>query len=89
MSDPSAPSDREMIAAVIEGDPEQLAEVRRAMGGAAALSSRKTELGLTTQLIKLSRLSETCPVPRKCLKCDQKFLSLGSHNRLCGRCGGG
>lgn len=89
MSEGVLPSDQETIEVVIYGDADELGELSRALGGPTGLRDRMSALGLSREVIKLSRLAEARPRRRACLKCDARFLSLGSHNRLCGSCGGG
>ncbi len=78
--------DQRTIDVVVGGDAAELEALASSLGGAGALRDRKAKLGLTSEVVKLSRLTNGRLVRRSCLKCDARFLSLGPHNRLCGRC---
>ena len=56
---------------------------------AEAVASRADELRMSTAFIKRCRLSGGQPGMRVCLNCDARFLSAGSHNRLCRSCSRG
>jgi hypothetical protein len=47
---------------------------------------RASLLGLSNDVIKSHRLSGAVVSVRKCLSCDDVFLSVGPQNRLCNRC---
>ena len=51
-----------------------------------AIIKRAGKLGLTEQLIKHNRLNADEVVIRKCLGCNNEFVSMGQYNRLCRRC---
>lgn len=51
-----------------------------------AVRDRAGQLGLSNDLLKLHRLSGTVVSSRRCLSCDEAFLSAGPQNRLCNRC---
>lgn len=77
--------DRRIIAAFVEEDGGPLgvlipglceADVRR----------RAAAIGLTRELVRDARLSGVRLAMRTCIRCDDKFLSVGPQNRLCRRC---
>ena len=47
---------------------------------------RAGRLGLSNDLLKMHRLSGVVVSSRRCLSCDEAFLSAGPQNRLCNRC---
>jgi hypothetical protein len=53
---------------------------------ASAVRARAAHLGLTQQIVLRCRLAGNWPSMRRCLACEARFLSLGSHHRLCRRC---
>jgi hypothetical protein len=52
----------------------------------ALIRERARTLGLTKEFVKKCRRGGSRPAMRVCMKCDQRFLSSGIHNRLCQRC---
>ena len=82
----SLPRDQQIIDCFVEGDEDQLRALWREGGGRAAIDTRAKALGLTQGFIKACRLSGTRAALRGCMKCDAKFLSWGTQNRLCRRC---
>jgi len=56
---------------------------------AHGLASRSDQLHISAAFIRKCRLSGAHPGMRACLNCDGRFLSAGSHNRLCRSCGRG
>lgn len=52
----------------------------------AAVIDRARQLGLSEQFIKACSIGEAAVALRPCLRCDERFLSVGVHNRLCHRC---
>jgi hypothetical protein len=51
-----------------------------------AVRARAAHLGLTQQIVIRCRLAGSWPSMRECLACELRFLSMGSHHRLCKRC---
>jgi hypothetical protein len=51
-----------------------------------AIINRAKELGLTDQFIKRCSVGNPDVALRTCLRCGERFLSLGFQNRLCPRC---
>ena len=84
--------DQQIIDACMAGD-AVLAGVSGVAGvdnggvAAQALASRADELRISAAFIRKCRLSGAHPGMRVCLNCDARFLSAGSHNRLCRSCG--
>ncbi len=79
-------SDQQIIDACMAGD-GVLLDVSRSSVAAQMLASRADELRISAAFIRKCRLSGAHPGMRSCLNCDSRFLSAGSHNRLCRSCG--
>jgi hypothetical protein len=85
-----AECDQQIIDACMAGDAvlaEMLPEIAQRGVTAQALASRADELRISAAFIRKCRLSGAHPGMRICLNCDARFLSAGSHNRLCRSCG--
>lgn len=78
--------DRSVIAHVVADDALALGKLEAAGFEHADIAARASALGLTSDFVKKSKLSGATAAMRTCVKCDQKFLSSGAHNRLCSRC---
>lgn len=52
----------------------------------AAVLDRARQLGLSDQFIKACSIGEAAVALRPCLRCNERFLSVGVQNRLCHRC---
>ena len=78
--------ERRVIAAVVHPEQGLLKALHRNGMSPEAVNARAVRMGLTNELIKNSRLTGVLPEIRACVKCDVRFLSAGSHNRLCKRC---
>ena len=50
------------------------------------VNDRARQLGLSIQFIKRCSIGNPDVALRKCLRCSERFLSVGIQNRLCGRC---
>jgi len=92
---PSAPTEpacedkeleRRLIAAFVHPEQGQLSALYRESASVEAVNARAVRLGLTTELIRNSRLTGVMPEMRLCIQCDARFLSAGRHNRRCKRC---
>lgn len=81
-------SDQQVIDAVVSNDHATMAGLARQLGGRSALQARARSLGLTAAFVKQTRMSNASASMRGCLKCDARFLSSGTHNRLCRKCSG-
>ena len=47
---------------------------------------RARQLGLSEQFIKACAIGNAAVALRPCLRCNERFLSVGVQNRLCHRC---
>jgi len=52
----------------------------------SAVIDRARQLGLSEQFIKACSIGEAAVALRICLRCNERFLSVGVQNRLCHRC---
>ena len=52
----------------------------------SSIRERARVLGLTKVFTKNCRRGGSRAAVRVCIKCDERFLSSGIHNRLCTRC---
>jgi len=89
-----AECDQQIIDACMAGDAVLAGGVAGVIAGVAesgvdaqTLASRADELRISAAFIRKCRLSGAHPGMRVCLNCDARFLSAGSHNRLCRSCG--
>ncbi len=79
--------DQRIIDLTLAGDRAALRGFSRKVGtDIAAVRARAKRLGLTPGFLKNCRLAGTRPKMRACLRCDDRFLSRGAHNRMCRRC---
>ncbi len=79
--------DQRIIDLTIAGDEEALRRFSAKAGTRIErVRARARRIGLTPRIVRGARRAGTRPSRRKCLRCDQKFLSKGRHNRLCSRC---
>lgn len=78
--------DQRVIDLLMSGEQVQGAKLDRSDLTWEAVRLRGEELGMSPRFIKDCRLAGTRPAMRTCVNCDLRFLSAGSHNRLCGRC---
>lgn len=51
-----------------------------------AIFRRAGKLGLTRDFLEQCRFGGVEPAVRRCLNCNEAFVSLGPQNRLCKRC---
>jgi hypothetical protein len=80
------------LARVADDCEQQIIDACMAGDGALpahTLASRSDQLHISAAFIRKCRLSGAHPGMRACLNCDARFLSAGSHNRLCRSCGRG
>lgn len=77
---------RRFIAAFIHPEEGLLKALYSEGMSVEAVNARAAQMGLTTELIKNSRLTGVLPAMRTCIGCDARFLSAGPHNRMCKRC---
>lgn len=78
--------ERRVIAAFVHPEQGLLTALYRESTSVEAVNARAVRLGLTTEVIKNSRLTGVLPEMRSCIQCDARFLSVGRHNRRCKRC---
>jgi hypothetical protein len=78
--------DERILRGLVEDEGGLLREMSEQGYPAAAVRARATRLGLTEQVVMRCRLAGTWPSMRECLGCEQRFLSTGTHHRLCKRC---
>lgn len=83
---------REIDRRIIEGylqDPRSMIEELGQAGIAKEeIIRRGAALGVTPAVLSVEEPGRSGLAARVCLRCDQAFLSLGIHNRLCRRCRG-
>jgi len=81
------PRDQRIIDLTLSGDDEALRALCRKTGTEMkAIRKRARRLGLTPRFVRGCRLAGTRAKLRNCLRCDDRFLSRGRHNRMCRRC---
>lgn len=78
--------DEQILRGLVEDEVALLSDMRRHGHPAAAVRARAAHLGLTQQIVLRCRLAGSWPSMRECLSCEHRFLSMGSHHRLCRRC---
>jgi hypothetical protein len=78
--------DEQILRGMVEDEVALLSEMSRRGHPAAAVRARAARLGLTQQIVMRCRLAGSWPSMRECLACELRFLSMGSHHRLCRRC---
>lgn len=78
--------DEQILRGLVEDEVELLREMSTHGHSPKAIRARATHLGLTQQIVMRCRLAGSWPSMRVCLACELRFLSLGSHHRLCKRC---
>ena len=79
--------DQRIIDLTLAGDDQALRRFSKRAGvELEAIRARARKLGLTARVVKACRLAGTRAAMRDCLRCDDRFLSRGRHNRLCRRC---
>lgn len=78
--------ERRIIGAFVHPQPDLLKQLYQESTSVKAVNARAVGLGLTTALIRNSRLTGVLPEMRVCIQCDARFLSAGPHNRRCKRC---
>lgn len=78
--------DERILRGMVENEVALLREMSQQGHPAAAVRARATRLGLTHQIVMRCRLAGSWPTMRECLSCEHRFLSVGSHHRLCRRC---
>jgi len=76
-----------IIDLTIAGDEQGLKKFSKRVGTELkAVRAKARKLGLTPRFIKRVRLAGTRPKLRNCLRCSDRFLSRGRHNRMCRSC---
>jgi hypothetical protein len=79
--------DQRIIDLTIAGDEEALRRFSKKAGTRIErVRARARRIGLTPHIVRSARRAGTRPKVRKCLRCDQQFMSKGRHNRMCSRC---
>jgi len=84
---PKAAREQRIIDLTIAGDQEALRRFSKRNGTEVkAVRAKARKLGLTPRIVKGCRLAGTRPKLRNCLRCSDRFLSRGRHNRMCRSC---
>ncbi len=84
---PKAAREQRIIDLTIAGDQEALRRFSKRTGTELkAVRAKARKLGLTPRVVKGCRLAGTQPKLRNCLRCSDRFLSVGRHNRMCRSC---
>lgn len=78
--------DEQILRGMVVDEVELLREMSTRGHSPKTIRARATHLGLTQQIVMRCRLAGSWPSMRVCLACELRFLSLGSHHRLCKRC---
>jgi hypothetical protein len=78
--------DQQIIKGLLVDQEATLRELAKAGFPRSVVLDRAGKLGLTSDLLKMHRLDRLDVSVRRCLNCDEAFLSLGMQNRLCSRC---
>ena len=78
--------DQQIIKGFLVDQETTLRELAKAGFPRSVVLDRAGKLGLTSDLLKRLRLERLDVSVRRCLNCDEAFLSLGMQNRLCSRC---
>lgn len=78
--------DEQILRGLVEDEVALLREMSAHGHSASSVRARATHLGLTQQVVMRCRLAGSWPSMRTCLACELRFLSMGSHHRLCKRC---
>ena len=78
--------DEQILRGLVEDEVALLSEMSAHGHPASAVRARAAHLGLTHQIVMRCRLAGSWPSMRECLACELRFLSMGSHHRLCRRC---
>jgi hypothetical protein len=78
--------DEQILRGMVEDEVALLDEMKDRGHSASAVRARAAHLGLTQQVVLRCRLAGSWPSMRECLACELRFLSMGSHHRLCKRC---
>ena len=78
--------DKRIIEGYLTNREEMFEELGRVGFAKQAIIDRAGTLGLSASFVSKSRAGGVNPTVRRCLCCDQSFVSLGPQNRLCNRC---
>ncbi len=78
--------DEQILRGLVEDEAALLCQMRERGHAESAVRARAARLGLTAQVVMRCRLAGSSPTMRECLSCETRFLSMGSHHRLCRRC---
>ena len=79
--------DQRIIDLTLAGDERALRKFSYKAGAdLKAVRARAKRLGMTPRFVKNCRLADTRASMRCCLRCDDRFLSRGRHNRMCRSC---
>lgn len=78
--------DRQIIEGFLEDQEATLHNLAKAGFTRQVVLDRAGQLGLSSDFIKKLRSSGVEVLVRRCLNCDEEFLSEGRQNRLCNRC---
>jgi hypothetical protein len=78
--------DQRIIDGFLEDQEATLQELAEAGFSREVVLDRAQEIGLSVGFIKRHRSLVVDVSVRRCLSCDEEFLSVGPQNRLCNRC---
>jgi len=78
--------DLQIVDGVLGDSENMLATLTRAGFSKEEIHRRSRSLGLSNRFIAQCRAGDIVVSVRRCLNCDDKFLSMGVHLRLCVRC---
>lgn len=78
--------DQRIITGFLVDQEGTLRELAQAGFTRGAVLDRAGKLGLTGDFLRRHRFDRLDVSVRRCLNCDEAFLSMGFQNRLCNRC---
>lgn len=78
--------DKRIIDGVLGDRETMLRELAEAGFSKKAVLDRASSLGLTRAFISRCQVGAVSAQVRRCLRCEERFVSLGPQNRLCRRC---
>jgi len=78
--------DQRIVRGFLDNKEATLRELVEAGFTRSAVLDRAGKLGLTGDFLTRHRVNRDDVSVRRCLNCDEVFLSLGLQNRLCNRC---
>ena len=78
--------DKRIIEGFLGDREEMIRDLAQAGFSRRAVLDRATTLGLTRDFLAQCKKGGVDVLVRQCLRCEQRFVSLGPQNRLCRRC---